>query len=273
MRMLDAELHPADDVSCRVTSSTPQRLSGPVRLHLAPNADADAAADADADADAASSASTERTIRVVLADDHALMRRNLRLLLDNARDVEVVAEVEDLTAVASKLRRHQPHVLVLDLGMLNGSSVETIRLLRERVPGTEIVILTMDDSAGVAQRALDAGAVGFVLKDLADSELGPAVRSAAQGHEYLSPVVAARLEALRRSVVGDRLTSREIEVLRLTALGHTGVEVARKLDLSRRTVETHRARIGRKLGLGTRAELVRYALGCGLLSTRAGVRR
>ncbi len=206
-------------------------------------------------------------IRVVLADDHALMRRSLRLLLDSEEGVEVIAEADHLASVVRHVHGHQPHVLVLDLGMPNGSSIETIGKLRERVPDTQIVVLTMDDSPVFAQRALAAGAVGFVLKDLADSELPQAVRAAARGEEYISPGVATRLDALHRSLTGDQLTPREVEVLRLIALGHTSVEIARKLHLSPRTVESHRARIHNRLGLATRAELVRYALGRGLLRT------
>src|SRR5271167_1681295 len=123
----------------------------------------------------------------------------------------------------------------------------------------------MQDNPVFAQHALASGALGFVLKELADSELAQAVRAAARGEEYVSPRVAARLDALRRSLTDDQLTLREVEVLRLIALGHTSVEIARKLYISPRTVESHRARIHNKLGLGTRAELVRYALGRGLL--------
>jgi two-component system response regulator NreC len=225
----------------------------PAHLSLAPSSGAPAAPDAE-------------TIRLVLADDHALMRRSLRLLLDNEDGLEVIAEADDLASVTRHVHGHRPQVLVLDLGMPGGSSIEAIRQLRERAPDTEIVVLTMDESPVFAQRALDAGAVGFVLKDRADSELAPAVRSAVRGREFLSPSVARRLESLRRSATGDALTTREIEVLRLTALGHTSNEIARRLHLSRRTVETHRAHIHRKLRLTTRAELVRYALRNGLLS-------
>ena len=206
-------------------------------------------------------------IRVVLADDHALMRRSLRLLLDGEEGVEVIAEACDLASVVRHVHGHQPHVLVLDPGMPGGSSIETIGKLRERVPDTQVVVVTMDDSPVFAQRALATGALGFVLKDLADSELPQAVRAAAVGEEYVSPRVAARLDALHRALTDDELTSREVEVLRLIALGHTSVEIARKLHLSPRTVETHRARIHGKLGFTTRAELVRYALGRGLLRT------
>ncbi len=118
----------------------------------------------------------------------------------------------------------------------------------------------METSAVFAQQGLDAGAVEFVLKDRADGELPAAVRRAVRGEEYISPQVEARLEALRRSVRGDGLSPRETEVLRLIALGHTSAEIAGKLHLSRRTVETHRASVHRKLGLATRAELVQFAL-------------
>jgi two-component system response regulator NreC len=145
--------------------------------------------------------------------------------------------------------------------MPGGSTIETIGKLRENAPDTQVVVLTMEDNPLCAQDALATGALGFVLKDRADSELGAAIRAAACSEEYISPRVAARFEALRRSVTGDELTSREVEVLRLIALGHTGVEIAGKLHISRHVMESHRARIHSKLGLATRAELVSYALG------------
>jgi two-component system, NarL family, response regulator NreC len=205
-------------------------------------------------------------IRVLLADDHALMRRSLRLLLDGENGIEVIAEASDLAAVARHVHAHEPQVLVLDLGMPDGSSIDAISRLRERSAGTQIVVMTMDENPVFAQRAFAAGALGFVAKDLADAELPLAVRAAARGEEFVSPRVAARLDALHRSLTDDALSPREVEVLRLIALGNTSVEIARKLHLSPRTVETHRANIHRKLGLATRAELVRYALRRGLLA-------
>jgi two-component system response regulator NreC len=199
-------------------------------------------------------------IRVVLADDHAMMRRSLRLLLDSEEDLEVIAEADDIAGVTHQVQGGEPHVLVLDLGMPGGSSIQAIGRLRERVPDTQIVVTTMEDDPVFAQRALAAGAIGFVSKELADAELPQAVRAAVRGEEFVSPRVAARLDALHRALTDDALTGREVEVLRLIALGHTSVEIARKLHLSPRTVETHRANIHRKLALETRAELVRYAL-------------
>lgn len=208
----------------------------------------------------------EQTISVVLADEHTLMRRALSLLLEGAKGIDLIAQADDLAALARHLDARQPHVLVLDRGMPDGSSSEAIRRLRERLPKMQIVVLTMHENAVFAQRALAAGAVGFVLKDRADEELPEAIRMAAHGQQYVSPRLAPRLEDMQQMLAEDRLTVREVEVLKLIALGHTNVEIAQKLCLSARTVETHRARIHRKLGVATRAELVAYALGRGLLS-------
>jgi two-component system, NarL family, response regulator NreC len=224
-------------------------------LHLAPAADQHET----------KTAAAEQPIRVVLADDHAMMRRSLRLLMDGEDGVEVVAEADDLASVARHLQSHVPHVLVLDLRMPGGSTIEAIGQLRERAPDTQIVVMTMEENPVFAQRAFAAGALGFVAKDRADGELSKAVRAAGRGEEFVSPRVAVRLDALQRSLTDDALTPREVEVLRLIALGHTSVEIARKLHLSPRTVETHRANIHRKLELSTRAELVRYALRRGLV--------
>jgi two-component system response regulator NreC len=210
-------------------------------------------------------------ISVVLADDHAQMRRSLRLLLDGEEGLAVVGEADDLASTVGHVQACRPLVLVLSLGMpgmpggSGGSGGETIRQIRARAPATQIVVVTMDENPVLAQCALGAGALGFVVKDLADEELAPAIRQAAGGEQYVSPRVAARLGALDRALVDDRLSAREVEVLRLMALGHTSIEIAHQLHLSPRTVETHRARIHRKLELTTRAELVGYALGRGLL--------
>jgi len=143
-------------------------------------------------------------IRVILADDHDAMRRSLRRVLEAEPGIDVVAEGADLGAVMNAVRAKRPNVLVLDLSMRSGSSIEAIRRLREGVPATEIVVLKMDESAAFAQQAIDAGAIGFVIKDTADSELPEAVRLAAHRREYVSPRVAARLRA-RRLATGDAL--------------------------------------------------------------------
>ena len=144
--------------------------------------------------------------------------------------------------------------------MPNGSTVDAIRRLRTDVPWTEIVVLTTEESALAAQQMLAAGAVAFVSKDRAEVELLGAIHQAAHGEEFVSPRVADGLEVLRRAADGGVLSPREVEILRLIALGYTSAEIAGQLHLSRRTVETHRARIFDKLDIRTRAELVRYAL-------------
>jgi DNA-binding NarL/FixJ family response regulator len=142
---------------------------------------------------------------VVLSDDHAPMRSSLRRVLDGEDGVEVVGEADDLASVAREVREHRPHVLVLDLGMQNGSSaIEAIGALREGAPTMTIVALTMKDDPGFAQHALAAGAVGFVSKELADAELGEAVRAAARGERFVSERVAARLRTRRGVAMGKR---------------------------------------------------------------------
>jgi two-component system response regulator NreC len=206
------------------------------------------------------SATEGEPISIVLADDHAAMRQSLRMLLDGETDLVVLAETDSLTSVAEQVRTHHPDVLVLDLGMPDhGSGIEALTRLTREARGTFIVVLTMNDDPAFARRVLDNGAIGIVLKELADADLPEAVRNAFRGKRYVSPFLAAKL-AGKAAPDGDNLTPREREVLRLIALGHTSVEIAAKLGLSPRTIETHRARIHRKLGLDTRAELVSYAM-------------
>jgi two-component system, NarL family, response regulator NreC len=143
-------------------------------------------------------AAPQPVIRVVLADSHALMRRSLRLLLDGEQDVVLVGEADDLASVVRHVEGDRPQVLLLDLSMPGGSSVETIGRLRERAPATQIVALTMEDDPVFAQRALAAGAVGFVMTERSDAELLQAIRAAVRGEEYISPQVAPRLDAMRR---------------------------------------------------------------------------
>ncbi len=197
---------------------------------------------------------------MALADDRALVRHGLRLLLGNQEDIEVLAGTADVASLGGQVAAHHPDVLVLDLGLPSRSAIAAISGLRERAPHTQIVVLTGEREPMFARRALAAGALGFVAKESADDDLPAAIRASARGSRFVSASVAAGLEATRRSFAEDRLTAREIEVLRLIALGHTSAEVARALALSPRTVETHRARIHKKLGLATRAELVSYAL-------------
>jgi two-component system, NarL family, response regulator NreC len=204
--------------------------------------------------------SSGSSIRVVIADDHAVVRRGLRQVLEAEKGFEVVAEAADLETARRYTRGHRPDVLVLDLNMPGGSSLEGIPEIRAECPETQIVVLTMQNEPAYARHALGAGALGYVLKESAESELVEAIRRAAAGDTYLNPRLGARVAAEPPPGLPDGLSEREVEVLRMIALGHTNAEIAEQLFLSVRTVETHRAHIQQKLRLGSRSELVRYAL-------------
>jgi two-component system response regulator NreC len=204
---------------------------------------------------------------VVLADDHTIVRSGLHMLLDAEPDLEVVAEAGDVEEAVRKVLAYKPAVIVLDLSMPGGSSLQAIPRMLEVSPNTAVVVLTMEDEPRFAREALRVGALGFVLKESADTELVEAVRAAAGGLRYLNPQLGAEIAAQPDVPAGppDNLTEREVEVLRLVALGHTNAEISDKLYLSVRTVESHRANIQHKAGLATRAELVAYAREQGLL--------
>jgi two-component system, NarL family, response regulator NreC len=205
-------------------------------------------------------------VRIVLADDHLVVRAGLRLLLDSEPGLEVVAEAGDIEAVRRYVRGHHPDVLVLDLNMPGGSSLGAIPAIRAESPDTQIVVLTMQQEPAFAREALGGGALGYVLKEAADEELVEAVRRAAAGESYLNPRLGARIASEPPPGPPDDLSGREVDVLRLIALGHTNAEIAQQLYLSVRTVETHRSHIQQKLRLSTRAELVGYALERGLIA-------
>jgi two-component system response regulator NreC len=209
----------------------------------------------------------QATIRVVIADDHKVVRSGLRMLLEAEPSLEVVAEAGDLDSATRYVRGHHPSVLVLDLNMPGEPSLPAIPRLCEEFPDTSIVVLTMQNDAAFAREAMRAGALGYVLKEAADSELIEAVRAAAEGRTYLNPQLGAKVAAEAPPTSGppDDLTEREVDVLRLIALGHTNSEIGEQLYLSVRTVESHRAHIQQKLGRSKRADLVRYALDHGLV--------
>jgi two-component system, NarL family, response regulator NreC len=206
-------------------------------------------------------------IRIVIADDHEVVRTGLRMLLDSQPDFEVVAEASDTDSARRYVRGHHPKVLVLDLNMPGGSSLEAIPAMREEFPDTQIVVLTMQKEPAFAREALSAGALGYVLKEAAHAELVEAVRRAAVGESYLNPRLGARMASEPPPGPPDDLSPREVDVLRLIALGHTNTEIGAQLYLSVRTVETHRSHIQQKLRLSSRAELVAYAIDRGLIST------
>ena len=207
------------------------------------------------------------SIKIVLADDHAVVRSALRLLLDAEDDLEVVAEAGDIVSAVRYVRGHKPDVLILDLNMPGGPSIAAVPELRDASPETGIVVLTMENDPAYAREALQTGVLGYVLKEAVDKELVNAVQLAAAGRTYLQPELGARLAA-DPAEDADDLSDRELDVLRLIALGHTNVEIAENLFLSVRTVESHRANIQQKLQVTKRSELVNYAIGRGLLARR-----
>jgi two-component system, NarL family, response regulator NreC len=206
-------------------------------------------------------------VRIAIADDHAVVRSGLRLLLEAEDGFEVVGEAGDVEGAVRRCERDRLDVLLLDLAMPGDSSLAALPQLVERFPGVAVVILTMEDQPAFAREALRRGARGYVLKEAAGDELVRAVRTVARGSTYLTPSLAARLAMDDAAADGgaDELTPREAEILRLIALGHTNGEVAEQLFLSVRTVESHRASLQHKLDCHSRAELVRYALERGVL--------
>lgn len=210
---------------------------------------------------------TER-VTVVLADDHAVVRSGLRKVLEQEGGFEVVSEAGDAETALRRVLGYKPAVLVLDLNMPGElTSFDAIPKIEEVSPETRIVVLTMQEDPGFARRALRAGARGYVLKEAADDELVEAIEAVAHGDTYLNPRIGALLAAAPPEEAGPPgdLTARELEVLRLIALGHTNTEIAEELFLSVRTVESHRAHIQQKLNCSSRAELVRYALAHGII--------
>jgi two-component system response regulator NreC len=203
-------------------------------------------------------------IRIVLADDHVVVRSALRMLLDAEPGLEVVAEAGDVDGAIRYLRGHRPEVLILDLNMPGRASLEALPDIAEASPDTQIVVLTMQSEPAFAREAMQAGVLGYILKEAADAELVKAVRLAAQGRTYLQPDLGARLAA-EPADAPDDLSERELEILRFIALGHTNGEIAEQLLISVRTVESHRSHIQQKLHLAKRSELVRYALERGML--------
>ncbi len=207
-------------------------------------------------------------ITVLLADDHTVVRAGLRMLLDAEEGLSVVAEAGDVPTVMRKVRGHQPRVLVLDLNMPGESSLAAIPRILDAAPETRIVVLTMQSDPVFAREALSAGALGYVLKDAADTELVDAIRRAAEGQLYVNPGLGARLARDPEDPAAQptALSPRELEVLGMIAEGHTNSEIAQRLYLSVRTIESHRANIQRKTGRATRAELVALAREQGLVA-------
>jgi two-component system, NarL family, response regulator NreC len=201
----------------------------------------------------------DRPLRVALVDDHQVVREGLSMVLDAVEQIEVVGAAGTLAEAFRIVSSRRPDVLVLDLRMPGESPLDALPHFARLAPEMAVVILTMQEQPRCARAALQAGARGYVLKEAAGRELVQAVRLAHEGHTYLAPELGARIAAEPRSGP-DGLARRELEVLRLLALGHTNAEIGERLFLSPRTVESYRARVQQKTGRFSRAELVRYAL-------------
>jgi len=208
--------------------------------------------------------SSEREISVVLADDHNVIRAGLRAMLEAEPDLRVIGEAADAPAAQKLVRDRRPAVLVLDLQMPGAEPTSDIPALREEVPTTAIVVLTMQDDARRARELLQAGASGYVLKQAAERQLTAAIRIAAGGGSYIDPELGGQVAQLGADPL-EELGERDLELLRLLALGHTNREIGEKLYLSVRAVEVNRAKLLEKLGLKTRPELVRYAIANGVI--------
>ncbi|MCC7103797.1 MAG: response regulator transcription factor [Chloroflexi bacterium] len=217
------------------------------------------------------------TIRLVLADDHAVLRSGLRMLLDAQGDMEVIGEASDGVEAVNKILALRPRVVLMDIAMSGGGGLEATQRIKRQAPDVKVLMLSMYDDESYLRRALEAGAAGYALKRAADTELLSAIRAVARDEMYLHPSLTKVLvtDLLgydssapmgRAQADSPRLTEREQEVLRLVALGHTNQEIAESLVLSVKTVESYKARLMEKLGLRGRAALVRYAVESGLLA-------
>jgi len=212
-------------------------------------------------------------IRILIADDHAVMRAGLRLLLNGQDDMQVVDEAGDGWQTVEKAVALKPDIVLLDITMPGLSGLEAARQIRQQAPDVKLVVLTMHDDEAYLRQFLQIGAVGYIVKKAADTELVAAIRAVHRGESFIHPSLTRVLidrylqqpQVKAKSPV-EELTLRETEVLRLVAQGYTSQQIADQLSISLNTVETHRAHIMEKLGLRGRAQLVRYAIARGLLT-------
>jgi two-component system, NarL family, response regulator NreC len=208
-------------------------------------------------------------IRVLIVDDHAVLRSGLHLLLDAQSDIEVVGEAGDVKEAVFETRDKKPDVVLMDVVMPGQTGIEGVPLVLKEAPEAKVLVLSMQDDPRYVHEAFAAGAAGYILKEAVDAEVVGAIQRVAAGDHYVHPALGARLVAAEAETKAreeaDPLSDREREVMRLLALGHTNQEIAKMLYISVRTAETHRAHIMQKLRLSTRAELVRYAIDQGLL--------
>lgn len=214
-----------------------------------------------------------RTISIVLADDHRIVRQGLHALLEAEADFSVIGEAGDGLEALKLVKNLNPDVVVMDLMMPGLSGLEVARQLNKQTPKTRLIILSMYDDEGFVLEALSNGVSAYVLKDAGSADLIQAVREVSEGHRYLSPSLSDRAievyEQMTKAKTMDKydtLTTREREVLHLSAEGHTNSEIAARLGISVRTAETHRSKVMHKLGVHTQADLTRYAIRRGIIS-------
>jgi len=215
-----------------------------------------------------------RQTRVLLADDHTLIRAGLRRVVDAEPDLTVVGEANDGREAVALAEKHKPDVVVMDIGMPSLNGIEAAHQIRTALPDTQVVMLSMHSDEGYVLRALKAGAKAYLLKDSAEADLTRAIRAAAAGKSFFSPAVGQVLlqdymRRLQRTGAEDSyelLSAREREILQLVAEGKSSKDIANLLDLSVYTVETHRARVMQKLHLRGIPELILYAVRKGIIS-------
>ncbi len=207
------------------------------------------------------------SVRVLIVDDHAVVRTGLKLLIDGQEDMEAIGEAGTVDEAVSEARALKPDLVLLDLTMPGKPGLQAMPVLMREHPDIKVLILSMEDDPQYVRAAFAAGARGYLLKEAVANEVVGAIREVAAGGRYVHPELGARLIDTEPSGEGQRaspLSDREREVLTLLALGHTNHEIAKQLFISVRTAEAHRAHIMKKLNLASRAELVRYALANGL---------
>ena len=209
-------------------------------------------------------------LRILLADDHALVRAGIRALLEHLPDIKVVAEADDGPGAMALVKTHQPDILLMDIAMKGQTGLETAALVKERFPAVKVIILSMHANEEYVMQALSAGVAGYLLKDAASVELDLALKAVTRGDTYLSPAISRRVIEGYVSRVGGAapaspLTPRQREILRLVAEGQSTKEIAFALDISVKTVETHRAQIMERLDIHDVPGLVRYAMRTGLI--------
>jgi DNA-binding NarL/FixJ family response regulator len=206
-------------------------------------------------------------LRVLVADDHGIVRSGVKLLLDRQPDMEVIAEAEDGVEAVEQVIQHRPDVAILDVSMPRMTGLQATHEIKLQAPDTQVLILSMHDDERYLFEALRAGAAGYVLKRAADEDLVNAVRAAGRGEPFLTSTSQQALirDFLERGEQREELTPREQEIVKLIAEAHTNKSIAEILHLSEKTVESHRARVLQKLGMRDRVELVRYAIRRGLV--------